>query len=38
MTGLKQVYRCNVCGNIIEVLHTGKGVLQYPRSVEIRLS
>ena len=24
MTGLKQVYRCNVCGNIIEVLHTGE--------------
>jgi len=27
MTGLKQVYRCNVCGNIVEVLHTGKGGL-----------
>ena len=27
MTGLKQVYRCNVCGNIVEVLHTGKGEL-----------
>ncbi len=27
MTKLKQVYRCNVCGNIVEVLHTGKGVL-----------
>ena len=24
MTSLKQVYRCNDCGNIIEVLHTGK--------------
>ena len=27
MTGLKQVYKCEVCGNIVEVLHTGKGVL-----------
>jgi len=27
MTVLKQVYRCNVCGNIVEVLHTGKGEL-----------
>ena len=27
MTSLKQVYRCNVCGNITEVLHTGKGEL-----------
>ena len=27
MTKLKQVYRCNVCGNIVEVLHTGKGEL-----------
>ena len=27
MTGLKQVYRCNVCGNIVEVLHTGVGEL-----------
>ena len=27
MTGLKQVYRCSVCGNIVEVLHTGKGEL-----------
>jgi superoxide reductase len=25
MTGLKQVYKCNVCGNIVEVLHTGEG-------------
>ena len=23
MTSLEQVYRCNVCGNITEVLHTG---------------
>jgi superoxide reductase len=27
MTGLKQVYRCKICGNIVEVLHTGKGSL-----------
>ncbi len=27
MTNQKQVYRCNVCGNIVEVLHTGKGEL-----------
>ncbi|KYH39122.1 MAG: hypothetical protein AYL30_001510 [Candidatus Hecatellales archaeon B24] len=27
MTELKQVYRCNVCGNIVEVLHAGKGEL-----------
>ena len=27
MTGLKQVYRCNVCGNIIEVLHAEEGEL-----------
>jgi superoxide reductase len=27
MTAQMQVYRCNICGNIIEVLHTGKGEL-----------
>jgi superoxide reductase len=27
MTLQKQVYRCNVCGNIVEVLHAGKGEL-----------
>ena len=27
MTELKQVYRCNICGNIVEVLHTGVGTL-----------
>lgn len=27
MTELKQVYRCNICGNIVEVLHTGVGKL-----------
>lgn len=27
MTKKKQVYKCEVCGNIIEVLHTGAGEL-----------
>lgn len=27
MTQFKQVYKCNVCGNITEVLHTGVGEL-----------
>jgi len=27
MTMQKQVYRCNICGNIVEVLHAGKGEL-----------
>ncbi|GAI26196.1 unnamed protein product, partial [marine sediment metagenome] len=27
MTTQRQVYRCNVCGNIVEVLHAGKGEL-----------
>ncbi len=27
MTQLKQVYRCSICGNIVEVLHTGAGEL-----------
>jgi superoxide reductase len=27
MTELLQVYRCEVCGNIVEVLHTGVGQL-----------
>jgi len=27
MTELKQIYRCNICGNIVEVLHTGRGTL-----------
>lgn len=27
MTAQKQIYRCNVCGNIVEVLHAGKGEL-----------
>ena len=27
MTALRQVYKCNICGNIIEVLHAGQGEL-----------
>ncbi len=27
MTALNEVYKCNVCGNIVEVLHVGKGQL-----------
>jgi len=27
MTALKQVYKCNICGNIVEVLHAGVGEL-----------
>ncbi len=27
MTELFQVYRCKICGNIVEVLHTGRGTL-----------
>ena len=27
MTELMQVYRCNICGNIVEVLHAGAGTL-----------
>lgn len=27
MTKLKQIYKCNVCGNIIEVIHEAKGQL-----------
>lgn len=27
MTELNQIYKCNVCGNIVEVLHTGVGQL-----------
>jgi len=27
LTEQKQVYRCNVCGNIVEVLHSGTGTL-----------
>ena len=27
MTELKQIYKCNICGNIVEVLHAGAGEL-----------
>ena len=27
MTEIKQIYKCNVCGNIAEVLHAGFGEL-----------
>lgn len=27
MTELGQIYKCEICGNIVQVLHTGKGEL-----------
>lgn len=27
MTKLMQVYKCDICGNIVEVIHTGQGTL-----------
>jgi len=27
MSELRQIYKCSICGNIVEVLHTGKGKL-----------
>ncbi len=27
MTGLNQIYKCNICGNIVEMVHTGAGKL-----------
>lgn len=27
MTKLRQIYKCDVCGNIVEVIHTGEGQL-----------
>ncbi len=27
MTELNQIYKCNICGNIVEVLHSGAGEL-----------
>jgi superoxide reductase len=27
MTELNQIYKCEVCGNIVEILHTGSGTL-----------
>lgn len=27
MTQLNEIYKCSICGNIVEVVHTGKGEL-----------
>ncbi|HSW09599.1 MAG TPA: desulfoferrodoxin [Bacillota bacterium] len=27
MTQLLEIYRCEICGNVVEILHTGKGAL-----------
>lgn len=27
MTNRKEIYRCNICGNVVEVLHEGVGQL-----------
>jgi superoxide reductase len=27
MTQLNQVYKCNICGNVVQVVHTGVGAL-----------
>ena len=27
MTELRQIYKCNICGNIVEILHSGDGKL-----------
>ncbi|MEF8879795.1 MAG: desulfoferrodoxin [Candidatus Thermoplasmatota archaeon] len=27
MTEIREIYKCEICGNIVEVLHTGKGEL-----------
>lgn len=27
MTKQKQIYKCNICGNIVEIMHEGKGQL-----------
>lgn len=27
MTNKKEIYKCSICGNIVEVLHSGAGVL-----------
>lgn len=28
MTGKEEIYRCNICGNMVEVLHIGTGKLE----------
>lgn len=27
MTKINEIYKCNICGNIVEVIHTGEGEL-----------
>jgi len=27
MTQIREIYKCNICGNIVEVIHPGKGEL-----------
>ena len=27
MTKLREIYKCEICGNIVEVIHEGPGVL-----------
>jgi superoxide reductase len=27
MTKLNEIYKCNICGNVVEILHTGAGQL-----------
>lgn len=27
MTQIKQIYKCNICGNIVEMVHSGQGEL-----------
>ena len=42
MTEMNQVYKCEICGNIVEVLHAGKGQLvccgQPMKHMEARLT
>lgn len=28
MTQKQEIYRCNICGNIVEVLHNSTGILE----------
>ncbi|HKZ16348.1 MAG TPA: desulfoferrodoxin FeS4 iron-binding domain-containing protein, partial [Geobacteraceae bacterium] len=27
MTNLLEIYKCDICGNIVEITHTGEGAL-----------
>ncbi len=27
MTNIKEIYKCDICGNVVEVLKSGKGTL-----------